>query len=386
VKTKVLLALGLLGASTIAAVIAQNAVSVVINNKTAKLETISRNGKVFVDGAAFAKALGANARLEGGRLIVSTSSGTPYTQGTTQLAGGQGKLGQSYTLGRKDPLNFNLRSAEFIVGRVVIGSAIYYSKSSEKILLLRATVQNPRKEEAHLSNYHFKFTAVDDKNENHLFETFLGQEGTITKVETYLKPGQKIDVIVPIKVPANGVVPKLIVARDESNAPVMRYDLGKLAKGLPKPYAAANSAFSAPVKVNAQAGTYYPDQEFDIKLENIAFSKEAFNDEAPESGKRYLVATFSAKNPINDNEARYLLGLKNELKFTLVDDGDDVTEAKYGWFKATRPESISDFPNLEYNQDYRFRIAFLIPSDVKPKAINLVGQIRTFVFDASNAK
>jgi hypothetical protein len=385
-KPNVLLAAGLIGVSTVASVIAENAASVLINNKTAKLETTTRNGKVFVDGVAFAKALGANARLEGGRLIVSTSSGTPYTQGTTQLAGGVGKLGQAYTMGREKPLNFNLRSAEFVVGRVVIGTSIYYSKPNEKILLLRATVQNPQKEEAHLSSYQFKFTAVDDKNENHQFANYFGKEGAITKVDTYLKPGQKMDVIVPMKVPASGVVPKLIVARDEDKAPVLRYDLSQAVKGVPKPYAAANSAYSAPVKVSAQAGTYYPDEEFDVKLETVAFSKEALNGEAPGEGQRYLVATLSAKNPINDASARYLLGLRNELEFTLTDSGEDVTKAQYEWFKAARPERITDYPNLEYNQEYRFRVAFLIPNDVKPKTVNLVGQIRTFMFDASSAK
>ncbi len=70
------------------AVVAQNAASVLINNKTAKLETITRNGKVFVDGVAFAKALGANAKLESGRLIVNAPNAPQAVQGTTQLSGG----------------------------------------------------------------------------------------------------------------------------------------------------------------------------------------------------------------------------------------------------------------------------------------------------------
>ena len=369
-----------------AIVIAQQAASVAINGKAAQLETISRGGKVFVDGVAFAKALGASATLTGGKLSV-TSGAMMNTQGTAQQAGGAGVLGKSYTLGRDKPLNFLLKSAEFQIARLVIGREVYAPNKSEKLLLLRATIQNPQKEEANLSNYNFKFTAVDANNENRVFANFLVKDGSTAELNTYLKPAQKIEVVIPIIVPASGTVPKLIVEnKNDSGTPVLRYDLSKSIKGLSAPYAAANNSYSAPPTVAVKSGTYYPAKEFDVKLESAAYSTEALEGETLEPNQRYLIATFTAKNPINTDETRYLLGLKNDLKFNAVDTGDDTTASLYEWYKVSRLEKISDYPQLSYNQESKFRIAFKLPKDLKVKGIKVTGMLRDFVFDVSSAK
>ena len=369
-----------------AIVIAQQTASVAINGKASSLETISRGGKVFVDGVAFAKALGASATLTGGKLSV-TSGAMMNTQGTAQQAGGAGVLGKSYTLGREKPLNFLLKSAEFQIMRLVIGREIYAPNKSEKLLLLRATIQNPQKEEAALSNYNFKFTAVDANNENRVFANFLVKDGSTAELNTFLKPAQKIEVVIPIIVPASGTVPKLIVEnKNEAGTPVLRYDLSKSIKGLSAPYAAANNPFNAPPTVAAKSVTYYPAKEFDLKLEGAMYSTEALENETLEPNQRYLVATFTAKNPINTSDTRYLLGLKNDLKFSAVDTGDDMTASLYDWYKVSRPEEIADYPQLSYNQESKFRIAFKIPKDLKIKGIKVTGMLRDFVFDASSIK
>jgi hypothetical protein len=367
-------------------VVAQQAVSVTVNGKAATLETISKNGKIFVDGVAFAQALGATATLSGGKLIVSSSSATPYTQGTVQQVGGVGLIGKSYTIGREKPLNFALRGAEFQIARVVIGNEIYAPKNNEKLLLLRATVQNPQKVEANLSNYQLKFTAVDAKDVNHPYGNYVAREGSTDELNIYLKPAQKIDVVIPIIVPASGTVPKLIVASEESAAPVLRYDLSKSIKGLPTPYAAPKDPYSAPPSVAAQLGTYYPAKEFDFKLEGVAYSTEALESETLEANERYLMATFVARNPINNDQKRYLLGLINDLEFSAADADNNVTKELGEAYKVGRSERIKDYPQLVYNAESKFRIGFKVPKDLKLKSINVSGALRDFAFDISSAK
>ncbi len=376
-----LLAFGVAGV-----VLAQQTVSVLINNKTAQLETVQRNGKVFVEAVAFAKALGATAKLEGGKLSVTTANAPLYTQGTTQQAGGIGVLGQSYTLGRTKPLNFLLRSAEFQVSRVVIGSEIYAPSLDQKLLLLRGTVQNPQKVEAYLSNYHFKLTAVDTNGENHVFANFLGREGSTTALNLYLKPTQKIDVFIPILVPAKGTIPKLIIEnKDENGSPVLRYDLSKSIRGLSAPYAATDP-FTALSVVTATSGVYYSTKKFDFKLASVDYSTEAMTNESLEPSERLLLATFVARNPIDNSDSRYLLDLKNDLEFSALDADDNINKALYDWYKVSRPEPLREFPQMVFNQEAKFRIAFKIPRDLLVKKLKVRGGLRDFVFDVSGTK
>jgi hypothetical protein len=369
-------------------VLAQQTMTVLVNGKTSKLETMQKNGKVFVDGVQFAKALGANAKLEGGKLIVTTAGGAVYTQGTTQQAGGIGELGKAYTLGKENyALNFTLKSAEFLVARQVIGNEFNAPKPSEKLLLLHCTIQNPQKQEAYLSNGQIKFTAVDSKGENHVRFYFFAREGDNKELSIYLKPGQKIDVVSPIIVPASGTIPKLIVEGGIANNPVVRYDLSKSIKGLPAPYADPKDPFKAPNTVSVKAGQYYPDTEFDFKLESVAFSSEKLDDNAPGDGKRFLLATFSARNPINNDDTRYLLALKNNLKFMVTDTNDDSIDSFNGeWYKVGTPQKISTYPNLAYDQESKFRVAFELPQKVNAKTLTLSGQLRNFVFDVGSTK
>jgi hypothetical protein len=370
-------------------VLAQQTITVLVNGKTSKLETLQKNGKVYVDGVAFAKALGANAKLEAGKLIVTTPNGTPYTQGTTQQAGGVGALGKSYTFGKENnALNFMLKSAEFSISRLVMSREIYVPKPNEKLLLLHCTIQNPQKQEAYLSNSQFKFTAVDTKGENHVYAYFFAKEGDTKELTIYLKPGQKIDVIAPIIVPASGTIPKLIAEIQQAGSSVVRYDLSKSIKPLSAPYADPKDPYSAPNTVAVKAGQYYPDKEFDFKLESVAFSNEKLDEEVAPEGKRFLMATFSARNPINTEDTRYLLGLKNELKMVLADVNGDIANASYEWYKTNAPKSIANdsFPQMAYNQEYRFRVAFQLPKDVNPKTLTVAGSLRNFVFDISSAK
>lgn len=63
---------------------------------------------------------------------------------------------------------------------------------------------------------------MDKKDVNHEYIQAVTREGTTEPVSVSLKPAQKLPVQAAILVPAEGVVPKLIVQREEG-APVVRY-------------------------------------------------------------------------------------------------------------------------------------------------------------------
>src|SRR4051794_31520218 len=62
-------------------------------------------------------------------------------RGVTPLVGDVGQLGVTYTL-PDSPWNFTLKSAEFSIGRVIIGGTVYAPQADQKLLVLRYTVQN----------------------------------------------------------------------------------------------------------------------------------------------------------------------------------------------------------------------------------------------------
>lgn len=381
------LVFGLLAAGAVA--LAQAAYTFTINGKAARLETVERNGRVFVDAEALAKALGASVTVDRAkRSVVIVSAGQNAqqdVQGTTQLAGGEGAIGKTYSLGKGDyALNFTLKSAEFSVSRVTVGTNVYAPKANEKLLVLRYTVQNPQKRDMNLSYSSFKITAVDAKDVNHVFGNYIAREGSNDSLNVSLKPAQKIDAYLAFDVPAEGVVPKLIVERGDGS-PVVRYDLRR-AKGLPAPFAdpADASGATALQEVPAQVGQFYPGSNFDLKLEAVAYSTEAFEKRPPEQGKRYLVATFTVKNATakTANEAAYSY---SQFTFELRDaDGD---KEKFGGYliKASRDEHADG--RLKPGEEARFRVYFTLPQDLAGKTLYVKeGDSRTYAFDVSNAK
>jgi hypothetical protein len=94
----------------VAIVVAQGGYNFVVNNKTVKLETMEKSGKVFVEVTGIAKALGATVTYGKAKrtytIIGSTqpsATTTNPTQGTQQLAGGFSEIGKSYSIGKIAP-------------------------------------------------------------------------------------------------------------------------------------------------------------------------------------------------------------------------------------------------------------------------------------------
>ncbi len=304
----------------------------------------------------------------------------PIVLGTTQLPGDFGKIGTTYTIGKSYPINFTLRSADYSVVPVTLGQNTWVPKASEKVLLLHYTVHNPMPREQRYYWADIGFTAVDAKGINHNFIQAVAREGEREPLTIQLKPAQKLDVVTAIIVPAEGVVPKLIVER-ERGAPVIRYDLRGVVTPLPAGFAdpADSTGATARQEVPAQAGTFYATGVLDMRLDEIAYVNGPLIKREPGDGKRFLTAIFTIKNR-TASQQRYVW---SDFAPDLRDADGEKVAYNQSILKASRDESTDG--TLEPGEETRIRFYFALPKDVAGKTLRLaegrLSSARVFAWD-----
>ncbi|WP_019588544.1 hypothetical protein [Deinococcus apachensis] len=303
----------------------------------------------------------------------------PVVMGTTQLNGQNARIGQTFTVGQQNPINFTLLSASYTTGRVLLGTALIVPKADEKLLVLRFTAHNPTRQDASL--YGLKFTAVDVKNVNHVSESAFVRAGTSEEYRASLKPAQKVEIVSVVRVPASGVIPKLIVQRGDG--PVLRYDLRTQAKAVPAPFADPKDPSGATALADAPAkmGTTYVMGRYDMRFENVSFSTEPMLGREAPSGKRYVLATVVMRNVGADADSPSHYTFKNEL---LDADGEPVEF----WVlaKGNRPEEAIN-RSVKPGEEYRVRLVFVAPADVGLRQLTVrEGNGHGLVFDLSSVK
>jgi hypothetical protein len=301
--------------------------------------------------------------------------------GMVPMAGVEGKIGQAYTIGQESPLNFTLNSAEYTLERVNFGDDTVAPEKEEKLLVLRYTVHNPQKEERHFDWGTLNFTAVDAMNTNREYEQFAGGKETGDILAISLKPAQKVEAYGVIRVPAKGVIPKLIVKPQLGG--VIRYDLRGVVKALSAPFADAadKSGATALTDIPAQLNTYYPLQRFDIKLLETTYA-DTLGETVPEEGHKFFVAKFSIRNGTKGEHSFDWASFKPEAK----DADGETLEWTQTLLKATRNES-SDGGTLKPGQEYTARYYFSLPKDASAKTFTISeGESHSYVFAVGNTK
>ncbi|HEX8234338.1 MAG TPA: DUF4352 domain-containing protein [Abditibacteriaceae bacterium] len=305
---------------------------------------------------------------------------TSTVLGMVPMAGVEGKIAQTYTIGTEQPINFTLHSAEYTLERVNVDANVVAPNADEKLLLLRYSVHNPNKSERQYYWGTLSFTAVDAMNQNRESEGRVGAPDTGEALNIALKPAQKVEAYTVIKVPAKGVVPKLIVKPE--NGGVIRYDLRGVAKPLAAPFADSSdkTGATALAEIPAQAGQYYPLQNFDIKVLETGYA-DALGETVPGDDQRFFVATISMRNATKD-EKRFYWGT---FKATLTDADGEAAEWPQTLFKATRNEPADG--TLKPGQEYKARVYFALPKNVAAKTLTLAEEeSHSYAFDVSAAK
>jgi hypothetical protein len=213
----------------------------------------------------------------------------------------------------------------------------------------------------------------------------MGRDGTTEKLQITLKPAQKIDAVSAVLVPAEGVVPKLIVER-EKGAPVVRFDLRGKVKPLPAPVADPSDASGATARkeVPAVPGTFYATGVFDTRLDEVSYVKGPLLQREAGDGKRYFTAVLTLKNRTNRPQSYYWGYFLADLKDA---EGEKSAYAQ-ALLKPTRDEATSG--DLAPGEEARIRYFFPIPNDVAGKTFRFAEgkQIdarvaRVFAFDVT---
>lgn len=317
-----------------------------------------------------------------GAAAAPASAPTRVVQGTTQLGGVAAKLGQTFTLGRQSPLNFTLLGAEYSVDRVVIGKAVYFPRVGEKLLILRFAVHNPQKAEVRYYWPDLRFTAFDAQDRGFPDVQAVARNGTSESLEVRLKPAEKLNVMTVIRVPAAGVVPKLMVQRD-GGGEVLRYDLRgqvtPLAKGIADP--ADGSGATPLAQVPTALNTFRPLERFDVRLDEVKFTGEALGGKAPPAGQRYLSAVFTIRN-MEPGGGRYAW---SDFQPVLKDADGERVEYNQRMLKASRDERAGG--TLAAGEEARVRFFFVLPANVNAQSVSLTDSSgRALVYDVSGVR
>lgn len=299
---------------------------------------------------------------------------------TAQLPGDNGVFGTVYTLRKSDPIYFRLKSAEFTTEQLKIGERLYIPRASEKLLVLRFTVQNPSKAEQYIRWDSLRFTAVDVMNVNHECITDWGDEKNRGSVDMTFKPTQTLDAFSAVIVPARGVIPKLmILPPDENDGPILRYDLKNpknkvtpLAKPVADPSDA--SGCTALETVPGELNKIYPYADFDIAVQKFETVESALGKAELEEGERFLVVTLLMKN---ESHEKPMLRWDTVEPMLTSTEGEELTYVDMLLATANRPIGKTANPGEETT----VRMLFRIPEEVTPKTLSLrEGESRTYEF------
>ena len=299
------------------------------------------------------------------------------TTGTEQLKGEYGLIGHTYTLGKTNPWNITLKSAEYSIGIVRSGDKAVCPNREQKLLLLHFNVHNPQKSLALLRFDTMRITAVDANDKNWEGEGSLNNETTNENVNQQFKPAQKMDVYTVVIVPANGEIPKLMLTAGDKT--VIRYDLRGQVKPLPEPIADPNDKTGATALANVQAklGDFYPASMYNVAVEKVSLSDGPIDGKSAGPGGKFIVANISVK---------YLATYGATLRFdTFMITGLDADGLPIkGGNDLLAPSSDTHVGiHVDPGQEVKFRAFVKVNKGVTPKSLVITGgnNGRSFIYN-----
>ena len=294
-----------------------------------------------------------------------------------QKPGDNVQMGTVYAIGTTDPLYFNLLGADFTTGPVVIGEQLYTPNASEKLMVLRFSVQNPQETNRFVRWDSLKFTAVDPFGVNHVNESNWGVSGSGHPVAMELLPAQKLEAYTVVTLPAKGPVPKLIVqAADSRESPVLRYDLRRNVTPLERPVAdpADETGSTALEEVAAQREIAWPCKNFSVNVEKFAAVTSAIMNEAPPKGGRFLVVTLLVKNQAPTGS---FLRWDTFTPVVTTTDGDELRYE--GMLLASTDRNVAQ--TIRPGAEMRVRLYFTVPAETQPRSLSIrEGEGRSYLF------
>jgi len=316
------------------------------------------------------------------------------TKGTTQMHGGYGQFGTTYTLmDNGTPVNFTLMSAEYTVEpyNAHVGG-FDASNVDQKLLVIHYRIKNPNKEDLYRSAS--TFFQVVDANNNTIEDTGdVRRESEKENLSITLKPGQGVDDLIDCAiVPAKGSLSKIIIKMGQAGTKdeVFRYNLGtapNIIKPLTAPYVdpSDKTGDTALSVIPGVLGTTYVAGACSMSVDNIAVAPGPIGDHTADDGKQFLVVTVTLTNLTWDGWYHS----DNKVIPTLKTDDDKITE--YYVVKAKHDDNYEGM-SLAFGESTSERLLIPVPKDASMKTLSVLydmgnpGQSRSFVYDVSGVK
>ncbi|GAB4456657.1 MAG: hypothetical protein OHK0029_15020 [Armatimonadaceae bacterium] len=312
----------------------------------------------------------------------------PGTVGTSQLAGTDAKIGTIYSLkgGTYLPsFNFTLLEAAYSVERVNIGNDSYYPQGDEKLLVLKYQLQNPQKKDIRIPVYALTrrlFQAVAEDNQTYdavktdkagVLDGAYDPLKPLSHENLLLKPSQKSPIFLSvIRVPAKGVVPKLIVqsGRVGTNEEVLRYDLRGKVKPLPAPYGDPADSNGADVRdpVPGEIGKEYVLGRSNFTLDKIEYVMEPFGKAKLRDGEHLLVGTGTMR--YMDARSGMVFNSSENFAITLEDTDGEKMNYRDRFYLPTRDTRV-DATRYNPGDTRKFRFYFVLPKDARGKILTV---------------
>ncbi|MDR3687780.1 MAG: hypothetical protein P4L46_00255, partial [Fimbriimonas sp.] len=294
-----------------------------------------------------------------------------YVKGTPQIAGDNGKVGVTYTIGKGAwAINFTLLSAEYSTARILDGNDIVWPQNTEKFLVLHYTLQNPNPTNLTANFWTLKWTAIDSGDVNHDGLATFQKEGTQKTDQINIKPGQKLAYVSAIKIPSDVSIPKLIIQRGEGAKVLRLYfkkgEIKPLAPTLADPADPLGATVRKEILVApGESGALSP--FFDVKLDSSDY-EDTIGVVKPQTGNRFFVAKVIVHNSGLHNWVLNGFSIPSSIK---TDDGEKTGWAHPDIFKTARNEGVD--MQLDGGQDYTVRVILQVPQNVKVTELRLRG-------------
>ena len=300
------------------------------------------------------------------------------TTGTSQLQGEFGLIGHTYTLGKVNPWNISLKSAEYTTEILRTRDSAIAPDRNSKLLVLHFVLHNPQKNMALMRHDTIRFTAVDANDKNWEGGGGLNNETTKENVNQLFKPAQKMEAYTIIVVPAAGEIPKIMLMSGDKK--VIRYDVRGKVKPLSGPVADPNDQTGATALANvpAKIGDFYPASMYNLCLEKVGFSDGPIDGKTAKPGERFLVANFAVK---------FLETSGTTLRFDTFAisgvDADSIPIKGGNNLLAPSSDTVVNM-HVDLGQEMKFRTYLRIPKGVTPKSLIVTGNRngRSYIYSA----
>jgi len=330
---------------------------------------------------------------------------TPPVKGRQQLAGGAGTFGTVYSLKRQ--FNFAILAARYQVEPFVAPGTLV-AETGEKLLVLDIAIKNTKAED-HFFDPDGLFTLVDSSGTQYTDQsTALTSKGA-GETNLTLRPGQgmgqaelKDPLRIAFRLPASARIVKIMVdgGRAGTQEETLRYfvagatraeageagdprnSIAPLPENLKDPKDPSGAVPLAEGK--GARGVFLPSGHFGLRLDSFTYSTSELNGMAPEDGKRWAVATLTARLLTPGPASMFEVSGGDDPLFELTDaDGERVRPA---FFRRARQDQDPE-KDFRPGEEYAFRVVFAVPKDAAVKRLVIgTGRSRKWSFEAADLK